>query len=184
MRRVIHLHGTFAKYHDGPIEIVTDTIHAAIEAITRMLPGFAPDPIMGMQKIMVAGIKSREDLLGISDMVDVHIFPALTFGKNMGLIQTVIGVTLMVISFFFIGLTNPFGASMFTAGLMSVMGGLMQMLAPQPKASSADMKSRYISVTQNTVLIGTPIPILYGRYKVGGQILSLSVTSQNQSKSQ
>jgi predicted phage tail protein len=35
-------------------------------------------------------------------------------------------------------------------------------------------------VNQNTVVIGTPIPLLYGRARIGGQILSLQVVAKAQ----
>jgi predicted phage tail protein len=181
MRRRVHLHGAFADFVDGPIEIVTTTIMETIEAVSRMVPGFQPDPIRGRKRVMVAGCQSREDLLAPSDMEDVHIFPAMTFGKNGGLLTVLSGIVQVVIGvilFFTPGL-NLLGSFVIASGLLTIAGGMMQILAPQPK-NSPETRSRYIATTQNTVAIGTPIPILYGRCKIGGQILSLSVTSQNQ----
>ena len=178
MRRIVHLHG----YDNtaGPIEVVAKSVWEAVEAATYLFKALQPDGRNGRKRIMVAGHTSRESLLGHSDVTDIHIFPAMSFGKNGGLIQTVIGVALIIAGTALILTGTPaWGIPILLSGLTSAAGGLMQLIAPQPKATP-EIQSRYIATTQNTVQIGTPIPILYGRFLVGGQILSLSVTSQNQ----
>lgn len=182
MRRRIHLHGSFAGFHDGPIEIDADTIWDAVEAVTRQVPGFAPDPRMGRKRIQVVGFPTIESLKSASDVIDIHIIPALTFGKNGGLIQTIVGVTLLVIAFFLLPI-SPFWATVVaSAGLSMLVGGVIQMLSPQPQLGSDDAstkRSKYLSGGQNTVAIGTTIPLLYGRFRVGGQILSLNIDAKD-----
>jgi hypothetical protein len=63
---------------------------------------------------------------------------------------------------------------------MMMIGGLVQMLMPQPKLDSEaedGPKSHYLSQVQNTVAIGTPIPVLYGEHRIGGHILSMNINS-------
>jgi predicted phage tail protein len=180
MRRRVHLCGPFKAYHDGPIEIEATSVWEAVDAVTRQVRGFTPDPIKGRQRIQVPGFKSFDEMKAPSDVEDIYILPAMTFGKNSGLVQTIIGVTLMVASFLIPGgWTAPWNQAMFWSGLSMTIGGVMQMLTPQPK-NSPENQSKYIAVNQNTVAIGTPIPLLYGRRRIGGHILSLQVVAKAQ----
>ena len=181
MLRKIHLHGKFAAYHDGPITIEADTPWDAIEAVTRQLEGFKPDPINGRQRIQAAGYNSVEDLKSANDNnEDIHIIPAITFGKKAGLIQTIIGATLIVIG---LALGGTFWPAIFiTAGITMMLGGLVQMLTPQPKLNTGDtqqQRSKYLPPVSNTTRIGTHIPLLYGERRVAGQILSINIDSRN-----
>lgn len=177
MRRRVHLVGPFRAFHDGPIEIVADTIWDAVEAVTSQIKGFAPDPINGRKRIQVAGCDRLEDLKRYDTTTeDIYILPALAFGKDSGLIQTVIGVTLIVVG---IAMGGTFWPALFISmGISLTIGGLTQMLTPQPQLNvnnEDQLRSRYLGGIQNTVKIGTPIPLLYGRYRAGGHLLSLNI---------
>jgi len=59
-------------------------------------------------------------------------------------------------------------------------GGIMQLISPAPKQDSTDPDaSKYIGAPGNTTKIGTRIPILYGRRKIFGQILSLDIEAKD-----
>lgn len=178
MRRRVHLLGPFARFHDGPIEVEAHTVWDAVEAVTSQVKGFLPDPIRGRRKIQVPGYETVEKLKGRSDDVDIYIMPALTFAKEGGIIQTIIGAALIVVGL----LVPPLAAFLIPAGIAMVAGGLLQMLTPQPQLNGANedvVRSKYLPSTQNTVRIGTPIPLLYGRFRVGGHILSLNIDSRD-----
>jgi predicted phage tail protein len=175
----VHLHGPFKAFYDGVIEIAADTAWEAIEAVTRQLPGFQPD-LNGRKAIQVPGYDTVEKLKTPGGPWDLHIMPALSFGKNGGLIQTLIGVTLIVAGFI---IHDPFlSPILVSVGLGMVIGGVMQMFTPQPKLTTDNaqaVRSKYLPSTQNTVRIGTTIPLLYGRARCGGQILSLEIIAKN-----
>lgn len=177
MRRRVHLHGRFAAYHSGPLEIVADTVWEAVEAVTMQLKGFLPDPIHGRQRIQVAGFGTVDALKTHDETtLDIHIFPALAFGKDGGLIQTIIGVTLIVAALLLPA--GPWTPYMISAGVSMIIGGVMQMLSPQPQLAAGNedqLRSKYLPNGQNTVAIGTPIPLLYGKFRVGGHIMSLNI---------
>jgi predicted phage tail protein len=180
MRKRVHLCGPFKAYHDGPIEVEAGTAWEAVEAVTNQVPGFQPDPIRGRQRIQVPGFPTIESMKVPTDVEDIYVMPALTFGKNSGLVQTIIGVTLIIAAFIIPGgIMSWWGQGMFWTGVSLVIGGVMQMLTPQPK-NTVENQSKYIAVNQNTVAIGTPIPLLYGRRRTGGHILSLQVVAKAQ----
>lgn len=179
MRRRVHLHGAFAQFHDGPIEIVADTVWQAVEAVTNQVKGFLPDAIIGRKRIQVAGFPTIESLHQPTDVEDIHIVPAMTFGKNGGLIQTIIGVTLIILAV--VAQFIPGGQFLSTIlaqiGITMIIGGILEMLTPAPKPNK---QSQYLPSNQNTVAIGTPIQLQYGWFKVAGQIMSLQIDAKEQ----
>lgn len=179
MRRRIHLHGAFKAFHDGPIEIVTDTVWEAVEAMTHMVKGFSPDPVTGRKRLKVLGYETLEKLKAFGDKtIDIHVMPSMTFGKDGGLVQTVIGVALITA-----GLLLPAGPwtpYLINAGIAMTIGGMIQMMSPQPQLGSGNdeqVRSKYLGGIQNTVKIGTTVPLLYGESLVGGHIMSLNIDS-------
>ena len=62
-----------------------------------------------------------------------------------------------------------------------ILGGIMEMLMPVPKATSAlsEDKSKYLPANKNTVKVGTPIPLLFGRGRMYGHFLSFDIDSTN-----
>lgn len=180
MRRRVHLHGAFKAFHKGPIEIVADTIWDAVEAVVCQVKGFAPDARTGKKRIQVVGYSTIESLKSHSDDEDIHIIPAMAFGKQDGLFQTIIGITLLVIAAFMGGTFWPAIVASLGASLMA--GGIMQMLSPQPQlgAENAEQeRSKYLATNQNTVKIGTTIPLLYGRYRAYPHIMSLNIDAKD-----
>ena len=81
-----------------------------------------------------------------------------------------------------------FGASLSTAligtGIAFALGGVIEMLSPTPKLNmntdftSDQDRSKYLGAPKNTTKIGTPIPVGYGRFKIGGQILSYNIDAK------
>jgi predicted phage tail protein len=185
MRKRVHLHGAFAAFHDGPIEVVAATVWEAIELVTRQLPGFKPD-LDGRKRVQVAGFYSLESLRAPTNEEDIHVFPALTFAKRQGVIQTIIGVVLIITAIAIAPMDEFTGGTLslklFMMGLSLVIGGVMQMLYPVPKPESPEKRSKYLPSTQNTVKIGTPIPLLYGEYRCGGHIMSLNIDAKDVGK--
>ncbi|WP_454287268.1 hypothetical protein [Rhizobium arsenicireducens] len=177
MKRKIVLHGYFAAFHDGPIEVSGDTVADIIEGLTRQVAGFAPDPIKGRHRVKVVGYEREEDLhtyLG-PDVTEIHLIPQLNGGKQGGLMQVLLGVVLIGVGFM---LGGPLGSMLMKAGALAILGGLTQMLAPKPETDKdTGPTSIYLGAPKNTVKIGTRIPILYGRYRVYGHYLSFDINA-------
>lgn len=179
MHRVVHLHGYFAKFHPGPIRVTGDTIAEIVECITRQLAGFRPDPVKGRHRIKIAGCDTLEDTYRpLGDQIDIHIVPQMNGGKDNGaLLQIGLGAVLLGVGFF-MGATTFWGGMLMKAGALSLLGGLAQLLAPQPENDKDEQqKSRYLGAPKNTVKIGTRIPILYGEHQAYGHYLSFDINA-------
>ncbi|ECL8623100.1 tail assembly protein, partial [Salmonella enterica] len=75
---------------------------------------------------------------------------------------------------------------LFTAGASMVLGGVAQMLAPQPKApqmSHADngKQNTYFSSLDNMIAQGNPLPVAYGEVMTGSRRISQELSTRDES---
>lgn len=176
MLRRIHLHGSLKNIHPEVIEVHAATVAEALKAVTRQIKGFAGNAVTGPLRVKVVGFETVESLIAPSDARDLHIFPQLNGGKRGGFFQILIGAVLIAASFI-PGVGTTFAPILLKVGIMMVLGGILQ-LFNTPKRDNKDKeekKSHYLGAPKNTVEIGTRIPILCGRDKIGGHYLSFNI---------
>lgn len=181
MRKTIYLHGSLSEYHDRPIEVEAVTVAEALRFLEQYIE--VDEPI----SVKIDDVESYEDLFQRQDIQDIHV-RTITFGGGGkgGLAQILIGVALVALSFAIPGaglLVSTAGkalisaSSVFSAGVMMALGGILQLLMPSPEDREEE-KSQYFGAVQNTVAIDTPIPLIYGTRRFGGQILSFDVDTK------
>jgi predicted phage tail protein len=177
--RKVYLHGYFSAFHDGPIVVAGSTVAEIVEAVTRQLKGFQPDPVRGRHRIKVVDYDTEEALyvaLG-PDVEEIHIVPQMSGGKNGGLMQILLGAVLIGVGLL-LGAGTLVGSLMMKVGALALLGGLTALLAPKPETDREERKqSSYLGAPKNTVAIGTRIPILYGRHRVFGHYLSFDINA-------
>ncbi|MDN6550394.1 MAG: tail assembly protein, partial [Enterobacterales bacterium] len=71
------------------------------------------------------------------------------------------------------------------AGGAMMLGGVVQMLSPQAAGLASkqdpDNKASYaFGGVTNTTAQGYPVPLLYGKRRIGGAIISASITVEDQ----
>jgi predicted phage tail protein len=128
------------------------------------------------------------------------MMPVIEGAKQGGVLQIVIGAVALVAAFFtaggflccmgWRGWMSAAIAGTTTAltglGISMMLGGVVQMLTPQPKinigaSSSADNKPNYaFGAPVNTVAMGYPVPLLYGQREIGGAVISAGLFSSDQ----
>lgn len=178
----IHLKGPYARFHDGPVTIIANTVAEAIEGMSRQVQGFAHSPIR--HRIAVVGHATIESLHRFieTDEFEIVIVPQFIGGKNGAIGQVLIGAVLVAAAIM-TGGTSLIVSTMMKVGAIMVLGGLSQLLAPAPEMDTAEgetQKSRYLGSPGHTSEIGTRIPILYGRWKHKGHYLSVDVGAKQQ----
>lgn len=134
---------------------------------------------------------------------DLHIMPVAE-GSGGGL-RIVLGIALIAAAFYFapavvgaLGPTQGLGAAAISFGSFSisyqsialfgasmVLGGISQLLTPTPKVNdygsreAADERPSFIfNGAVNTVEQGGPIPVIYGRMRVGSTVISGGITAE------
>lgn len=122
----------------------------------------------------------------------ITLAPVVVGAKN-GLIQVIAGIALIVASFYTGGLAAAgymsaataasVGSAMFAVGVSMTLGGVMQMLSPQPGMQTredADNKPSYaFGGPVNTTQQGNPVAILYGEREIGGQVISAGIVAED-----
>lgn len=126
----------------------------------------------------------REKELGFAGDGDIRIAPVITGSKRGGVLQTVIGAVLIAVSFFTFW-APPVSAGLFASGVGMVAGGVIQMLSPQAsglKTSAApeNTPGYAFGSAKNTTASGNPVPLCYGRRRVGGAIISAAIYAEDQ----
>ncbi|AUY35048.1 tail assembly protein [Pseudomonas sp. PONIH3] len=108
---------------------------------------------------------------------EVRIVPVIEGSKRAGLLQTIIGVALVIAA--------PFtGGSTMAAGIAIAAGGVLQMLSPQARglsqsAAPENRPSYAFGSASNTTASGNPVPICIGERRWGGAIISASVYAED-----
>lgn len=125
----------------------------------------------------------------------IHIVPRMEGAKRGGLFQVIAGVALIGASFipgvnaiaWSVGAsTMTLGSVAFSIGASMLLGGVAQLLAPQPKAPSmhsADngKQNTYFSSLENMVAQGNPVPVPYGEIMTGSRRISQELSTRDES---
>ncbi|HHM4305175.1 tail assembly protein [Pseudomonas aeruginosa] len=172
----------------------TGTVQEAFSALRNTLPGFK-EAIQRLQNkgMRFAIFRNRknigEDDLGAGGTREVRIVPVISGSKRAGMLQTVVGVALVVAATIMAG-PGGFAAAggvvgaMGTAGVAMAIGGVVQMLSPQAKglsqsAAPENLPSYAFGSARNTTASGNPVPICYGKRRWGGAIISASIYAED-----
>ena len=116
----------------------------------------------------------------LKDDSTVHFTPVLKGSKKAGLFQTIVGAVMVVVGVF----TSWAGGAALVAGGIGLMaGGVAQMLTKMPSMSTGrdaeKRQSTSFSNLSNMAAQGRPMPLAYGRIRVGSLIISQGVETMD-----
>jgi predicted phage tail protein len=115
--------------------------------------------------------------LGLGGARELSFVPVVHGSKRAGLLQTIVGIALII--------AGPFtGGTTYGPGVALVAGGVIQMLSPQAKGLSQsgapeNLPSYAFGSAKNTTASGLPVPICIGHRRWGGAIISASIVAQD-----
>ncbi|HHN8389374.1 tail assembly protein [Morganella morganii] len=184
---------TFGKTHQRLISTTSE----AVRALCCTIPGFEQflntSKSRGLTFAVFRGKKNiGEDDLGFQVTGDViRIIPVVIGSKRGGLFQTIFGAVLVAAAVFMSGgIGAAFAAGgmtgfMATTGAAMMLGGVIQMLSPQPngiamKDQGENKPSYAFGAPTNTVSQGYPVPIGYGKRRIGGAVISAGIYVEDQ----
>lgn len=182
---------TFGKVHHRLIS----TTHEATRSLAATVPGFEKFMISSQRRGLTYAVFRGKKNIGENDLgfpvTDevIRIVPVVMGSKTSGLLQTILGAVLVVVGVVVTGLSwgyaAPVGGALISSGIGLMAGGVIQMLSPQTAGlaskQDADNKASYAfgSVT-NTAAQGYPVPLLYGKRRIGGAIISAGIYVEDQ----
>jgi predicted phage tail protein len=177
----------FGRVHKFDIETPAEAMRALFANCKGMKEWFADRQKSGFR--VYVGEKSKTaasigaDELGITHTgKTISITPAVG-GAKAGFGQVILGVVLIVvgviINYYTGGTAGNFFISM---GVSLVIGGISRMLFTPPDTQNnkpTDTPNYTFSGPVNTVSQGHPVPVGYGRLRVGGAVISAGIRSED-----
>lgn len=179
----------FGKTHHRLISKVSE---AGI-ALAKTIPGFESYMISSKSRGLTFAIFKGKKNIGKDDLgfpvtgEVIRIVPVIIGSKKAGLLQTILGAVIIAASaigsYFAPG--NPISAFGYKFGAAMILGGVVQMLSPQPTGlaskQDADNRASYaFGGVTNTAAQGYPVPLLYGKRRIGGAIISAGIYVEDQ----
>ena len=113
----------------------------------------------------------------LKDDATVHFTPVLKGSKKAGLFQTIVGAVMVVVGavfqqYYLVG-----------AGIAMAAGGVAQMLTKMPSMKTGKetekKQSTSFSNLSNMAAQGRPVPLAYGRIRVGSLIISQGIETMD-----
>lgn len=197
--RTVRLYGPLGVKFGREHKFVVASPAEAIQALTLQLKGFEEHlRDEGYGYAILVGKRHLNLTTKLDELHeppgdgDIRIVPVPAGAKRGGLFQVIIGVVLIVASWYaggamgwgYLGASGYAGATMaFTAGVSLALGGVAQMLSPQPKLnlgeSAENRASAYFNGPAQTAPQGNPVPIFYGEGIVGSVPISAGIYAEN-----
>nr|WP_243433246.1 tail assembly protein [Pseudomonas sp. 58(2021)] len=173
----------FGRSHAKKID--SGTSREVFKAMSCTVEGFEAEikrlAALGMRFAVFRNrVNVGEAELDLGGTREIRIVPVIEGSKRAGVLQTVVGVVLLAISY-----ALPFTAPYLTpAGIGLIAGGVIQMLSPQASglkqsASPENSPSYAFGSAKNTTASGNPVPICIGRRRWGGMIISASIYAED-----
>ncbi|EAM0982448.1 tail assembly protein [Salmonella enterica] len=174
------------------------TAAEGVYALAMQIPGFRQRMNEDWYQVRIAGEDVSADNLTarlhepLPPGAVIHIVPRME-GAKSGWTGILAGAALIAASFIpglnvavWAGAAATWSSLAFSLGVSMMLGGVAQMLAPQPKAPSmhnADngKQNTYFSSLDNMVAQGNPLPVAYGEVMTGSRRISQELSTRDES---
>ncbi|MFY7113116.1 tail assembly protein [Enterobacter cloacae complex sp. SHL020] len=190
--RTIRLYGILGSTFGREFKLSVASPKEAVRALCVIVPGFERFLNTSKQRGLTYAVFSGKRNLNDDELsmdqstADIRIAPVILGSKRGGVFQTILGVALVAVgavASYFGG--GAVGVPLLQFGAAMALGGVVQMLSPQTTGlaskQSADNKASYaFGGVTNTTAQGNPVPLLYGRRRIGGAIISAGIYVEDQ----
>lgn len=174
----IRLYGDLKQYGDK-FDMNIETAAEGLMGLCCQIKGLQRRIMDGWFRVRINGVDMTNDNLQfglhsrLPENAVIHIIPKVAGAKNGGVFQFIAGAIMVVVG----ALTSWCGGVALIAGGIGLMvGGVAQMLTKTPKTDKLKEglanKNTYFSNLDNTIAQGAPVPLIYGRIKIGSKVLS------------
>lgn len=173
---LIKLHGIFAKDFGSEFRIEADTVADAIEGFVRQVDFYTDKLLEDRPVVRAVGFNTAESLYEKTEQETIHLVPAMIGGG--GKWGRIILGTALIVAGTFIPIPGV-GQILMTVGITMVLSGAMDMFMKAPSVSKDKdpEASQYLGIGDNTVNIGTYIPLQWGLGPATGHVLAINVDS-------
>lgn len=190
--RTVRLYGVLGSTFGREFQLSVASPKEAIRALCVIVPGIERFLNTSKQRGLTYAVFSGKRNLNDDELsmdqstADIRIAPVILGSKRGGIFQTILGVALVAVgavASYFGG--GAVGVPLMQFGAAMALGGVVQMLSPQTTGlaskQSADNKASYaFGGVTNTTAQGNPVPLLYGKRRIGGAIISAGIYVDDQ----
>lgn len=187
--RTIILSGPLGREFGREFRLAVNSPAEAVRALCILVPGFQRFLTTAKQKGLEFAVFIGRQNISAEQLKDppgadvIRIAPVLVGAKRGGVLQTIVGVVLIVVGA--VATAWGYGAigqPMIKLGIAMVAGGIAQMLSPPPKGLGAkdspeNAPSYSMNGTVNTQAQGNPVPLAYGGHDQKGMLVGSAVIS-------
>jgi predicted phage tail protein len=194
----IKLYGQLGNLFGKEHQRLVRTTKEAMRALCCTLKGFENHMKSSRFRGLTYAVYVNKKNIGEDDLEypnvgrEIRIVPVIIGSKRAGALQTILGAVLVVVGA--IGAFTPIGQAfggaawgpyMMQAGGALLAGGIIQMISPQASGLSskqdADNQASYaFGGVTNTAAQGYPVPLAYGKRRIGGAIISAGIYVEDQ----
>jgi len=180
--RAISLYGVLGARFGGKFKLAVNSPREAASALSMMIPCFAAfmrdAKSRGMEFAVFLGKQNlrRDQIDDPPGSDDIRIAPLLVDSKRGEVLQTIVGAVLTIVGAWMNVVAPESGAGFVNLGLSMAIGGVVQMLSPQPKGLGAkdspeNAPSFRMNGTVNTQAQGNPCPYAFGGHDTKGMFV-------------
>lgn len=189
--RTVRLYGKLGARFGRRFELAVASPAEAIQALCVLLAGFRRELLESKERGVAYAVfvgkrnLAKEELELPPGRGEIRIAPVLVGSKRGGILQTIIGAVLVVVGAVVSYFGGGLGAPLMKFGAAMMLGGVIQMLSPQPAGLSArdspeNGASYNFNGAVNTSAQGNPVPLLYGEMMVGSAVISGGIYAEDQ----
>jgi len=186
--RTVILSGPLGREFGREFRLAVNSPAEAVRALCILVPGFQQFLAKAKSRGLEFAVFIGRQNLNIQQLHDppgrdvIRIAPVLVGAKRGGVLQTIVGVVLIVVGVVLNTYTGVSGTPFINLGVSMVVGGVVQMLSPQPKGlgakdSAENAPSYSMNGTVNTQAQGNPVPLAYGGHDTKGMLVGSAVIS-------
>ena len=160
------------------------TVQEAMRAIDTMKGGLRTYLLDCTENGIEFTVQKGEDFMDYDNLAmelgkdDIIISP-VPAGSGSDIVKTIIGIALIVASFFVPGLgpitQAQMGAAVFTLGVNLALMGIIEMTMDDPEEINEDTSTLFNGPINNTKS-GVPVPLCFGEMEVGGAVVNFGFT--------
>lgn len=196
MKLTIYIHGKLKAYMPSTITIDVDTPQQVISFLLRTFQGVRDALKRGSYRFSLTSDRhsalfsddSRFNLPLNENVKAIHLVPVDgVYGKRF--LGVVVGITLIAVGVALTVFAGPIGATiggyLIGAGVGMTIGGIVSLFSPQAKMQDlgqgdepANRQSTLFTNVTNRLARGVAIPVAYGRFYVGSNVISQTISTE------
>ena len=176
---IVRLYGDLKQFGDK-FSMNIETASEGLNGLYCQIAGLRQRIIDGWFHVRINGVDITDENLAVGlhsrlpENAVIHIVPHVAGAKSGGIFGFIAGAAL-VVGGLIVGVSTGIGFGLVAAGVGLMLGGVAQMLTQLPKTekkSTDSNRNTYFSNLDNTMAQGAPVPLIFGRMKIGSKVLS------------